>query len=748
LKLPTTTFPRDAVLLLASAWLPALAAAALPPAEAATEQVTARLVAGVQSVQPGQPLQLGLQQRIADHWHTYWLNPGDSGLAPSIEWTLPAGASAGPIEWPVPSRFPLGPLVNYGYAGEVTLLDTLQVPASLREGERFEVQAKVDWLVCKDVCIPQQVVLGLSLPVRATAAAPGPDAALLQQARSRLPVPGPGVAQWHAEGADKRVLSFAAPQPALPEHDDAYFYAARWGRLAHAAPQALQRGDTPAAWRLGLPLGEDPPAADEPPAGVLVLSQKGRPVAAYALGDVTAPAPAAPAPTPASNAGPAASPSLALALGFALLGGLVLNLMPCVFPVLTIKALSLLQTAQGSRRTVRLHGLAYTAGVLLSFAALAGLLVALKAGGDQVGWGFQFQSPAFVLLLALLMFGMGLGLSGVVTVGASVSGVGSGLAARGGFSGSFFTGVLATVVATPCTAPFMGAAIGYALTQPAAVTFAVFLCLGLGLALPYLLLCEWPALQRRLPRPGAWMERVKQGLAFPLYASAAWLAWVLTQQAGSAALAMALACAIALAFAAWLQGSTRGLAGARARQAATAAAALLAVASVVSGPLAVGAADTGPTPATAEAAAPGRHGSDRGWEPYSPERLEALLAQGKPVFVNLTADWCLTCLVNERVALGPERVDEAFRSAGVTRLKGDWTRRDERITRLLEQHGRSGVPLYLFYPAGADNHRPTVLPQLLSPDLVLTTLGGGTATVVVPPADALLAPSSPTEKRS
>jgi thiol:disulfide interchange protein len=692
---PTASFLWPALLL-------AMAAPCMAQSQAQTEQVTVRLVAAAATVQPGQSLLVGVQQKLIPHWHTYWINPGDSGLPTTIAWTLPPGATAGPIQWPTPARYSLGPITNYGYADEVTLPSVVQVPAGLRDGDRFEFKAKVDWLVCNDVCIPQNATLALSLPV-AQAATPSGDAGLLQQAQARLPQRAEA-ASWQLDnGRLQLTLSRTAPA-----HDAAYFFARQWGRAAHAEPQQLQSG------RLSIAPGDSPPKAGDPVDGVLVLMKGGQPVQSLAIGHDPMPLASAAAATasPAGHASVTEAPSLLLALGLALLGGLVLNLMPCVFPVLTIKVLSLLQTAQGSRRAVRLHGLAYLAGVLLSFVALAGALIALKAGGGSVGWGFQFQSPVFVLLLALLMFAVGLSLSGLVTLGGSAAGIGQGLAAQPGLRGSFFTGVLATVVATPCTAPFMGVAIGFALAQPAGVTLAVFVALGLGLALPYLLLCEWPALQRRLPRPGPWMDRLKQALAFPMYASAAWLAWVLARQAGPEALAVALAGAIGLALAAWLHANTRQLA-ARGRHVGSAVAALL-----VFGIAGLGVAGIGGTPASPSTTATAAH---EGWEPYTPERLASLRQEGKPVFVNLTADWCITCLVNERVALSPQRVDEAFRHAGITRLKGDWTRGDERITRLLAEHGRSGVPLYLFYPAGAQGE-PQVLPQLLTPDLVLAAL--------------------------
>jgi thiol:disulfide interchange protein DsbD len=375
-------------------------------------------------------------------------------------------------------------------------------------------------------------------------------------------------------------------------------------------------------------------------------------------------------------------------------GGLILNLMPCVFPVLSIKALALVN--KGNHKA---EGLAYTAGVLASFAALAAVLIALRAGGQQVGWGFQFHSPVFVLVVAYLLFLVGMSLSGLFEIGGSFTGIGSGLAARQGLAGSFFTGVLAAVVATPCTAPFMGAALAFALSQPAAVMLAVFLALGVGLALPFLVLAFWPAAQRWLPRPGAWMDKFKQALAFPMYAAVVWLLWVLAQQAGPDSVALALGGLVLMAFGLWWRH-------------ASGASVLGTGAAVVSVVLALGAAAwVKPIPADVRAA------GESTTEVFSSERLAELRGQNKPVFVNLTAAWCISCLVNERVALSRPEVSEAFAKAGVVYLKGDWTREDPKITAVLKAHGRSGVPLYLYYAPGAAEAQ--VLPQLLTPGLVV-----------------------------
>lgn len=679
-----------ACLLVAAACGPSAARAAT--AEAATEQVRARLVASVDAVRPGERFWLGVQQRIIPHWHTYWINPGDSGQATSIDWTLPPGASAGPIRWPVPQRFMLGPIVNHGYADEVTLLAEVRAPDTLPADGRFPVRAAVEWLVCETECIPQQVELAMTLPVAAPGAAVARAEPAIQQALARLPVPSPWPVRLEA-GTDGR-LALRVDGAALrdPTVTEVRFLPAQWGRVDHAAPQPLQPdGD---GVSIALKAGEQPPKPGESLAGVLLVSQRSG-EAVVTRGFAVDAAPSA-----------AGGDGLLAALGLALLGGLVLNLMPCVFPVLAIKALGLLQQSRQSTRAVRLGGLAYTAGVLASFAVLAGLLVAVKAAGAQVGWGFQFQSPLFVVAVAYLMFAVGLSLSGLFEVGTRVAGVGSSLAERPGLAGAFFTGVLATLVATPCTAPFMGVALGWALVQPPLPLLAVFLALGLGLALPYLALSWWPALSRRLPAPGPWMVRLKQAFAFPMYATAAWLLWVLAQQAGPDAVGFALAGLVVLGFAAWLHGATRG----------SRVGAVAAIAGVV---LALGLGHAGTQLAPSGAVQSAQAAQNAGpWQPYTPQRLQALRAEGKPVFVNLTAAWCITCLANERVALSTDAVQQAFAREGIAALKGDWTRQDPQVSALLAEFRRSGVPLYLFYPPGA-HAAPVVLPQILTPDIVL-----------------------------
>lgn len=678
------SFPRPFLSALLAAPLLALAA----PPEAATEHVQARLVASQATVAPGQRFTVALAQNIKPHWHTYWLNPGDSGQATSIDWQ---GTEAGAIQWPTPSIQAIGPIVNYGYEGKPALLVDLTVPADAKPGSRFKPTAEVRWLVCKDVCIPEQVSLGLDLPVGAEAKA-GADAAQVEEWRGAIPKPATFAVQLKAAAQG---VQLSGPATGVTK---AYFFADTWGAVAHSAPQALKGQG--GGWALDIPAGDEPVPAGKPLSGVLVLTtaageQAWTVSAAMPQGagkgpgpaDLSAPA-AATTPTPSPESDLGLLPALALAL----VGGLILNLMPCVFPVLSIKALALVR--EGNHKA---EGLAYTAGVLLSFAALAAVLVALRAGGQQVGWGFQFHSPVFVLIVSYLLFIVGLNLSGVFDFGGSFTGVGSNLAARQGLAGSFFTGVLAAVVATPCTAPFMGAALAFALAQPAAVMLAVFLALGLGLALPFLILAFWPAAQRWLPRPGAWMDKFKQFLAFPMYAAVVWLLWVLAQQAGPDGVAMALGGLVLIAFALWVRRAGQGV--------------VSGVAMVASFALALGVVHWIKPVELTEVRA------ESNVEAYNAERLAELRAQNKPVFVNMTAAWCISCLVNERVALSRPEVKEAFAKAGVAYLKGDWTREDPHITAVLKAHGRSGVPLYLYYAPGAAEAQ--VLPQILTPGLIV-----------------------------
>jgi thiol:disulfide interchange protein len=682
--------------------------------KAGTPQVQAQLVASVDVVAPGSEIYLGVNQQIIPHWHTYWTNPGDSGNATTINWTLPDGATASDIIWPAPSRFSMGPITNYAYENNVTLLTKISIPATLSAGDTFTARADVEWLVCAEECIPQQVALALSLPVVGHANESGKGNPLIDEAIARVPVASPWTIEARQSAIDSetgqgtlRLQVDMAPEQ-IAQINDIWFYPYDWGRIRQSDLQ--QRTDGSAGVRLEIPTGEAPAAIGENLRGVLVIREQQGISRGY---EVSVPLQT----LNAQSAGEEAVFAISFwgAILFALLGGVILNLMPCVFPVLSIKALSLVSHAHHSAREIRMQGYVYTLGVLASFALLALLLILLKSGGNQIGWGFQFQSPIFVLLVAYLLFAVGLSLSGVFFIGGSVAGVGSTLTEKPGYSGSFFTGVLATVVATPCTAPFMAAALGYAVAQPPVKLLAIFLSLGFGLALPYLLLSCWPRLQRWLPRPGLWMERAKQFLAFPMYAAAIWLVWVLVQQAGVNSIIIALGGMLLIAISAWLYDSTRAGHN-KGRWFGNISALALVLLAIGMGGVSVNSSDASASNTTRGATA-----SVANWEAYSDERLQQLLAEGKPVFLNFTASWCISCLVNERVALSTDAVKKQFEQQGITYLKGDWTNRDPHITAFLKKFNRSGVPLYVFYPAGQAD-APVELPQILTPDIVIAAV--------------------------
>ena len=660
-------------------------------------RVQVDLVSEVRSVPPGATFWVGVRQRIAPGWHTYWINPGDSGEPMTIDWQLPPGFSAGSLAWPHPHRLPVGPAMSFGYTDEVVLPIPITAPAGLAPGTSATIRGQASWLVCEKICIPEEAPVSLTLPVGP--ADPDPTgAALLAVARRAVPVPSP----WPVSFATTpQTVTFTVRAPGLERERiaDVWFYPMRWGVIEHAAAQTADI--TAGEMTLRTTRGALPEAMAAQIDGVLVITEQLDNRTARQAFFVEA------VPT-----GSETWRGLLQALALALAGGLALNAMPCVLPVLSVKALTLVRHASAGRAAAAAHGLAYTLGVLASFGALAGVLLALRAGGERIGWGFQLQAPWFVTLLAYVLFAMALMLSGVLPVSGGLAGLGQGLATRGGYTGSFFTGALATVAATPCTAPFMGTAVGFAVTQPWSKALLIFQALGLGLALPFLLLSLAPSWRRLLPRPGPWMERLQQLLAFPLYASVAWLVWVLSQQVGPAGVALVLTGLVLIGFAAWLFTVGR-LATPPWRHAAAAGAALAAG-------LALATVGLGRT--SAQGSSPAEAPAGAAWEPFSPGRLAELRAAGAPVFVNITAAWCITCLVNERVALRSPAVTRAFADKGVIQLRGDWTRRDAQITEVLDAFGRNGVPLYLLYPGTggvSGGGVAIVLPQILSEDTVV-----------------------------
>jgi thiol:disulfide interchange protein len=673
-----------------------------------TDNVKAQLVSEVSSVAPGQSFWVALELNIRDGWHTYWRNPGDSGQATTLKWHLPAGFTAGDILWTTPHRFEIPPLVNYGYARHAVHLVNVTAPKDLAAGATVVLSAKAGWLVCSDVCIPEDGDLQLKLPVSAQSGSPDPAAAaLFAAARSELPSPQLAATAARIKNGQLVIALGKAWGATLPQIKSLAFFPYDEGGIEYAAPQILGRNKDEVS--LAMKLGDQPPKGGSV-RGVLVATEQS------GSDTVTVPMEIA-ASLAAGSASKAAEPSEAPASSvltlmlLAVLGGLILNLMPCVFPVLSIKAIGLVEQAKKHPAAVRAKGLVFAAGVIASMLCLAAVLLVLRAGGEQIGWGFQLQSPLFVTFLVYLLFAVGLNLSGVFEIGGGLSGVGDGLTQGDSYRASFFTGVLTTLVATPCTAPYMAFAVGAALTQPPAMALCIFAALGFGLALPYLLLSFAPWMRRALPKPGAWMDTLKQVFAFPIYASAAWLLWVLAQQTSSFGLGAALAGAILVALAGWAyQKSKSSSGGGRVAALATAAlSVLIAVALPVH--FADVAAAAG-TPAGGSSAALGE------WQRYDAAEAAKLASEGRPLLVNFTASWCLTCLVNERNAFSDSAVQEVFRSKGVTLMKGDWTNRDPAITKALASFGRAGVPLYVVYNSKPGSPEPVVLPQLLTASIV------------------------------
>lgn len=685
-----------------------------------TEQVRAELLAlAPDGVGPGKTVWLGLQLQHQPQWHTYWKNPGDSGLPTTLAWTLPAGVSAGDIAWPTPHKIAIGSLANLGFEGTVLLPVPLTIGPDFRPGalaQDLEVRVTASWLVCRQECIPQEGSFALRLPLRgstalqraafesAWAAAPRPFAGPVQATVSdrglALRVSGLP-ASWRG----KAVNAFPETQellhtPALPGGSDAV--------TAGAADQAGTQGWQDGVWTALVPHSAQRFAS--PPTVAWVLVQGEERLRAEAAVQGRWPATAARAEVPAAlqaalaanaqQAQPTAVPgSLLWVLAAALLGGLILNLMPCVFPVLAIKVLGFATQTGQSRAAQRAQGLAYTAGVVLSFLALGGLLLALRAGGEQLGWGFQLQTPGVIVALALLFTGIALNLAGWLHVGSVLP---QGLATRQlrhPVAEAFLSGVLAVAVASPCTAPFMGASLGYAITLPAAQALAIFAALGLGLALPYLLASAVPAVGRWLPRPGAWMDTLRHFLAFPMAATVVWLVWVLGHLSGVDGAASLLLLILGLCMLVWALRQTG-----RSRT-------LLATVSIAACALFVWA-TTQYGLKTESAAATSTASASARWQPWSADAVQAALGQGQPVFVDFTAAWCITCQVNKKTTLANAAVDASFAAKGVALLRADWTRRDPAITQALQALGRSGVPVYVLYAPGK---APVVLSEILTP---------------------------------
>jgi thiol:disulfide interchange protein DsbD len=648
-----------------------VAASAHAGSTAALDHV--RLAAYLEApLSPGKTTWVAIRQEMDPGWHTYWRNPGESGLATSVSWRLPNGVKAGDISWPAPEQFSDGTVTNYGYEHTATLLVPLTASASAKPGI---AQLTVNLLACEHMCIPEQATLDLDLHKASG------GTTIFDRARHVLPSPFMGVARFSIHAHEVRVV-LEAPWLRGITASAVKLFPAQQGVMADGSVARVEVDRTRVAWTGPVDKGAKVPQAF---AGVLQIAGHGT----YAL--TALPGPIVVTPSTAKE-----TMSLLTAMALAFFGGLILNLMPCVLPVLSMKALALARTGSDTA-SARHEGLFYFVGVMTTFGVMAAVLLSLKASGAALGWGFQLQSPAVVLLLALLVAAVGMNLIGVFELPVGFAGAGDPLARGDGGKGAFFTGALAVVVASPCTAPFMGVALGFALTQPTVSAAMVFCALGFGFAAPFTAVSLSPALIRLIPKPGHWMNKFKQALAFPMFATAIWLLWVLGRQSGPDAVAGGLVVSLGIVLLVWLLRMTRGV--------LTWALAALGVIVLVCGVVIVSRPEARPMPQM--------------WAPWSEQALAAARQSGRPVLVDFSAAWCVTCLVNERVALDNEEVVKRLHGDWVVTLKGDWTNPDPAITAALHQYGRDGVPLYVLY---APSGQATVLPQVLTPGIVIAAL--------------------------
>ncbi len=625
---------------------------------------------------PGESFTLAVIQNIPEGWHTYWKNPGDSGAETRFEFDLPEGFEITDIKWPTPERIPYDILMNFGYEDQAVFLVDIKVPDQI---DAYHVKLALDsfWLVCKDICIPEDQRVEIMLPVKSSAKAENDS--LFEKAQLKLPI-RKNVNASYKETEDNFILS--VPRQDFSDDRLVAFFPEDYGLIENAPDQTIVT--TRDKIVLSAPRGTRDLSDIGNSDFVLVSDGGSYQITAMASEPVTA----LPTPPPQDNNN---SSGFLYHVLLALFGGIILNLMPCVFPVLSLKALSVVKLKDQDKKDTLMHGVFYTSGILISFAAFGGFILALRETGTALGWGFHLQNPVMILFLSYLMFAIGLNLLGLYTIAGRFMNWGQGLGNNKTKTGSFFTGVLAALVATPCTAPFMAAAVGYATIQPALQSMIIFLMVGLGLALPYLLLTISPTLQKILPRPGAWMETFKKILAVPMFLTTIWLLWVLVQQAGTGALYFAVIGIAILAIILWQKRFSVMMFGI-----------LVLILTMPMLPV-----SKNDTPL-----------SSNSWDA---DRLQMILDKDQPVFVNMTASWCITCKINEKTTLATDEIKSLFDKENIVYLVGDWTNEDDAITQYLLFFNRNGVPLYVFYPAptaGSERPEPIVLPQILTPTIV------------------------------
>lgn len=709
-------------------------ASLLPLSRAAESHVKAALVAADASIQPGKPFTVALRFVHDPHWHTYWTNPG-TGLSTTLAWHLPPGFTASDIQWPAPHLLKdgSGGIIGNGYEAELFLPVTITPPADLKPDTTVELSADANWLMCDELCVPGEATVKLSLPV--AAGAPAPDAKWGEKVRATVAGLPRAEAGWNVTASRdaKNVTITVAPTGASaagrpepverPLPKNLYFFSDD-NLTAFDQPQTAT-DDGRGHYTVTVPLAADAPKDATKLLGVLTSesgwladgSLRGLRVD-VPLAATTAPLTVKPLTSPKPGVGgspttPPPASSLGGTLLLALVGGMILNLMPCVFPVLGIKILGFVNQSGHERGKVIAHGLMFALGVLLSFWTLAGVLAILRAGGSHLGWGFQLQSPAFVFVLAAAMLVFGMNMSGVFEIGLSATSVGGELQTKSGLAGSFFTGVLATVVATPCSAPFLAPALGAALALSTLESFAIFTAIAVGLSLPYLMLSIFPAAVKVLPRPGAWMETFKQFMAFPLYATVGYLIWVLAGQTGDETFQNVLFGLVLIAMGVWVYGrwNAPGASAGRARFGVIGLLVLLAAGSWLGWPQ---------NAAAKSAAASASGAPEVVWEKWSPETVAKLRAENRIVYVDFTARWCATCQANKKLVFHNDEVLKKFKALNIVTLRGDWTNQDPAITAELAKYQRSAVPFNLIWKPGQD--APTILPELLTPGIVLDAL--------------------------
>ena len=671
--------------------LPSFASQSIP---VDTGKVNASLVSSHDVVPPGGRFHIALRTELDPHWHTYWRNPGDSGEPVHVEWKVSDGVTIGDIHWPLPQTLATGPIINYGFEGTPLFPVEFTVPATAEPGSVMIFDADFYYLVCKDVCIPEQGKASLPIKVGSTEI----DTRWDSEIKAALAAtPKAGKMTGGIKKSGDNVIIGVENIPSGADLSAAHFFPYDQGVLGHSQAQIARLGQR------GLEIStqaeylwdEDLP---ETFSGALAFTKNGERLGQEVTLNVGQTVDIGLAATKTAKKAAIGGVTLWTAIIGALIGGLILNLMPCVFPVISIKALSIAKSAHGERAAIKREAWLYTAGVIATFLLLTFILLAFKAGGAEIGWGFQLQSPKVVGVLAVLLFVIGLNLLGLFEFGTGLQNTGSELTQKSGAAGSFFTGALAVVVATPCTAPLMAGAVGYALASPALITLAVFMALAIGFALPFLLIAYVPGLLSKLPKPGPWMERFKEILAFPMFAAAIWLVWVLSLQAGEDGVLYVLAAMLAAGFAIWCLKRTGGLA-----KAFAAVAILAAIALPIS---------TYPKQVNLV------HETDA----WSSARVSELQAEGRSIFVDFTAAWCVTCKVNEKVVLDQERTKKLFQDTNTAFLIADWTNKNDVIAQELAKYGRAGVPLYLVY--NQNSVSPEILPQVLTYDVIRDAIAG------------------------